>query len=212
MVRVTRALCNLAVLAFVDASWEVILERSQAAFQASLQADDPTGRGHALIMIGEAQLALGDPVGGARAIEEALSLLEIEGPGRLVQDACFSLAHAWVLAGMPDRAESFLRRSAGLVRDLEAWTRLGDHFIGLAEVRAAQDRHRDALTFVAAAEAVHENRPWQVDRPQRELADAIRVSSTRVVGAEEAERCAAAGRLLAPEEVLGMLGAPLSAP
>jgi tetratricopeptide (TPR) repeat protein len=208
-VRAAAALGNLAVVAYSGGDWQLILERAHDALEAAIDADDLVLHGTAMSMLGEAQFALGDRAGGRSTLEEALTLLDAEGGGRFAMDACIALAHASV-ADAPEEAESLLRRGAQIARDLEVWSRLADMMIGLAEVRAAQRRHSEALRLLVAAEAACEDHPWLVDGRERELLEGLRAESQRILGADEAARQLRTLPRLRPGDILRLLGAPVS--
>ena len=207
--RISAALGNLAVLAYTDGDWTVILERGQAALEAADAAGDNVGRAKAMGLLGEARCATGDIPSGREILERALYLLGVHGGGRPAMDINFGLAHAWA-ADIPDRAEAYLRRSAQLVRDLQCWSRLGDLYIGLAEIRAAQRHHGEALTLAAAAEEAVGDRPWLVDALDRRIGERVRAEAEEALGQEVTERRRSLVRQLAPEDILTLLGAPIA--
>jgi predicted ATPase/DNA-binding SARP family transcriptional activator len=208
-IRAAAALGNLAVVAYSSGDWQLVLERARDALHAAMDAGDLVLRGTALSMLGEAQFALGDRARGRSTLEEALTLLEAEGGGRFTMDTCIALAHVSVLDA-PEEAEALLRRGAQIARNLEKWARLADMMIGLAEVRAAQSRHGEALRLLAAAGAACDEHPWLVDGRERELLHGLRAESERILGADETKRQLGARPGLRPHDILALLGAPLS--
>ena len=154
----------MAVLESGDAARaKPLLERS------AVELSSPTGRGRALLMLGEGERALGETELAQRHFEQAISIAADEGDRHLEAAATQSVGDLYFERGSMADAASRYRHSIELLQGLESRRMVASANAGLAAAAAAKEDCERAGFLWGALDALRTASGYELLSQSREL-------------------------------------------
>ncbi|MGE5273376.1 MAG: ATP-binding protein [Verrucomicrobiota bacterium] len=202
-----KALAAAGLLAALQADWAETRRWSQAAYELGRELDEPRYAAWALMTLGRATLAEGDPDGAVAIYEEAeMYGREAGDPVETVAMVAFNLGYIALSRDDFDQARGHFERAA---------EQFGDDRYGVARSLAAlgsvaiyQGRHDDAVATlqrslrVSSEVADRDDIAWALQLLGVAYSESAPVRSARLLGAAEAMRESLGGRLEGAELAL----------
>jgi predicted ATPase/class 3 adenylate cyclase/predicted negative regulator of RcsB-dependent stress response len=163
--------------------------------RAALTFSDPEDSGRAVLMLGEAERALGDTQLAVRHFDEAAAVAAQIGDRHLEAAATHAAGDMHLAHRRVDEAVACYRRSLGLLRGLESMRMVGASLGGLAAVAAVQGNLKRAGALWGAFEAFETALEYPIAPSSRRLYE----SKLKACRGEEFEHARERGRGLTVE-------------
>ncbi len=178
-------------------SW---LEEAQALCREA--AGNKLGLAHALSLLGQGALELGDVVRAYDLLTECHLLNQEAGNRRNIAHSLFLLASVITQQGDSSRAYALYEQSLALARTLEHRGLIASCLEGLAVVVTAQGRPAWAARFWGAAETVRQGYTISLPPMMRTAVERARATARTQLGEETFAAALAEGQAMTPEQAL----------